>query len=249
MGFLDFFSKKNRQPGEAPRLSGRELTRLGRLVESKLSQNYDRQEAIEQLGRMATPEAVSLLLKRFNWSMDPSITDQEEKEAAANGIRAAGEPALDPIREYCKRAESLTWPLKVLKDLVPEDRLVEELLSLLAEFDTEYVRNPEPKIQLITLLGDYPSEKVKIAVERFLADASEPVRFAAATALFAVNDPTSVTALVGALGEEESIRVKNRVAQGLAERHWPIPPELRPACKAALPPEYRLSEAEVVRAS
>jgi HEAT repeat protein len=242
MGLFDFKKKKGSK-------NEREVARLARLVENKLSQNYDRQEAIEALGRIATAESSAALFKRFNWHLDPSITDQEEKEAAVRGIVAAGEQALEPLREYCKRAHSLTWPFKILREIVPEDRFAEELLGLLDQFDTEYMRDPEPKIQLIDELKSYPSEEVRVAVEPFVGDASEPVRFTAVQTIFAVNQDSSVPALAAALAEEESLRVKNRIAQGLSERDWTIPDELREACARALPPGYRLSDARVRRSS
>ena len=43
-----------------------------------------------------------------------------------------------------------------------------------------------------------------------------------------------------ALAEEESLRIKNRIASGLAERDWEVPEELRDTCAKALPPGYRL---------
>jgi hypothetical protein len=228
--------------------SDRELARLGKLVGSKLSQNYDRQEAIDELGKLGTAEAAALLLKRFDWLMEPSITDQEEKEAAARGIVSAGEEALDPIRDYCKKAESLTWPLKVLRQVVPEERFVEELLSVLDLFDTEYVRNPEPKIQLIALLEEFPSDDVRVAIEPFVLDASEPVRFAAVTTVFAMKDPESAASLIAALEEEESLRVKNRLAQNFVDLGWEVPDELLETAKKHLPPGYRV-DGKRVRAS
>jgi HEAT repeat protein len=221
------------------------MARFERLVSNKMSQNLDRQEAIEELSKMADGRAVAVLLKRFNWSMDPSITDQEEKEAAASGIAAAGVEALDPIRAYAKKAESLHWPIKILRQIVPEEEIVDELLALLDQFDTEYLRNPSPKVQLIETLEAYPGEDVRIAVEPFLGDTSEPVRFAAVTTLFAVNDSQSTPALVAALEEEESLRIKNRIAQGIAERSWEVPEELREACVGALPENYRMDGAKV----
>ena len=161
MGLFDLFSKKK---SEAPRASERELARYERLLSSKLSQNLDRQEAIEALCRMESAAAAAVLLKRFDWMLDPSITDQEEKEACARGIVAAGEAAIGPVREYCKRAESVMWPLKVLKRIVPSESLAEELLALLDQYDTEYVRNVEPKVQLITELAAHKSEDVRIAL-------------------------------------------------------------------------------------
>jgi HEAT repeat protein len=244
MGLFDLFSKKK---SDAPRASERELARYERLLSSKLSQNIDRQEAIEALCRMESAAAAAVLLKRFDWMLDPSITDQEEKEACARGIVAAGEAAIGPVRSYCKRAESVMWPLKVLKSIVPKESLAEELLALLDQYDTEYVRNVEPKVQLITELAEHKTEDVRIALEPFLQDASEPVRFATVTSVFELGDSASVPSLVAALVAEESQRIKNRISQRLAELGWSIPEELREELRAALPSGYRL-EADKVRA-
>jgi HEAT repeat protein len=196
---------------------------------------------------MGSPQAVAILLKRFNWHLDPSITDQDEKEMALEGIVAAGESALEPIREYCRKAESLTWALKALERIVSQDHLEEELLTLLDQFDTEYVRNPEPKAQLLASLAAFPSDAVRTAVEPFLEDASELVRFAAVSTVFAMSDQQSVPSLVAAIEHEESLRVKNRIAQGLSERQWTIDEAQRDACEHSLPAGFRLVGA-VVRA-
>jgi HEAT repeat protein len=247
MALFDFLSKKGK--GEAPprKVSERELARLERLVSNKMSQNYDRQEAIEELSKMATADSATALLRRFTWHMDPSITDQEEKEAAMRGIVAAGDAALDPIREFCRKAESLTWPLKVLREIVAKERYAEELLGLLDEFDTEYTRNPEPKVQLIAALEEFPSEDVRIAVEPFVEDMSEPVRFTAVTTVFAVNNPASLSTLISTLEQDESLRVKNRIAQGLSDRSWEISAELCDACRKALPTDFSLQGNKVRR--
>jgi HEAT repeat protein len=240
MGFLDLFKKQ-----DSGTSSERELARLQKLVSNKFSQNIDRQDALERLAQMRTPLAADVLLKRFSWTLDPTITDHEEKELAVSGIASVGTPALEPLRRYCARAESLTWPLKALRRIVEGDELVQELLALLDEFDTDYMRNPEPKLQLVQLLGEYPSDDVRIAVEPFLADASEAVRFAAVTTVFAVNDPKSAESLVSALADEESLRVKNRVAQGIAERGWEIPEQLRAKCAQALPDGFSMAGAVI----
>lgn len=237
MGLLDLFRKSERPAGTKV---DREIARLERLVSNKLSQNLDRQDALEQLGRIATAESTTVLLKRFNWYLDPSITDHEEKETAVNGIVAAGEAALEPIREYCRRAEGLTWPLKALEQIVPKERFVEELLLLLDQYDTEYVRNAEPKVQLLSALAAFPQADVKVAVEQFVEDASEPVRFAAVGTLFAMGQPDAVVSLVPLMEREESLRIKNRIAQGLCERGWLVPAELCPGCRKVLPTGYWL---------
>jgi HEAT repeat protein len=243
LGIFDFFSKGR---DERPK-GAKDIARLERLVANKLSQNYDRQEAIEQLSKIADAASVAALLKRFDWNLDPSITDQEEKASCLAGIVAAGEDALEPLRRYAKKAESLTWPLKILPEIVPAERVADEMLELLDQFDTEYVRNPEPKVQLLQALESYPSEEVRVAVEPFLADASETVRFNAANAVFAVNDEKSTPALVAALDGEESLRVKNRIAQGLAERGFAVPEALLEACRKNLPEGFALRGNRVER--
>jgi HEAT repeat protein len=244
MGLFDFLGKKKSGAGDT---SEREVARFERIVGNKLSQNIDRQEAIEALAKMGTRASAAALLKRFDWLMDPTILDSEEKESALAGIVRSGEHAIEPIRIYCRKSESLTWALKALAKIVPPERHAEELLALLDQFDTEYIRNPEPKIQLIDELSHHGSEEVRIAVEPFLNDASEPVRFASATALFVINLPESVTSLVAALETEESLRIKNRIAQGLVERKWPVPEEQLSTCKAALPADFRLEGSSIVR--
>jgi len=237
MGLFDLFRKSERPSATK---AEREIARLERLVSNKLSQNLDRQDALDQLGRFGTAEASVVLLKRFNWHLDPSITDHDEKETAVRGIVNAGEAALEPIREYCKRAEGLTWPLKALEQIVSGERFVEELLLLLDQYDTEYVRNHEPKVQLLNSLEPFPRPEVRIAVEQFLEDASEPVRFAAVNTVFAMGQEEAIVALATALEREESLRIKNRIAQCLVERGWHLPPELCAGVRKVLPTGYWL---------
>lgn len=245
MGLLNFFRKSSES--DKKQVSPRELARLTRVVGNKLSQDYDRQEAIAVLSELGSADGVRALLKRFDFNMEPTITDQDEKESAAEGIIAAGELALVPIRNYCARAESITWPIRILRKIVPEDHFVDELLELLEQFDTEYVRNPEPKIQLVNALEEYPTEEVRVAVEPFLQDVNENVRFHAAGTVFAAEQAASVPVFVDALVEEESLRVKNRIAGGLAQRQWEIPEGLRAKCAAALPEGFVLEGAVITR--
>lgn len=244
MGLFDLFSKKG-----SPSSEQRELLRLKKMVANKLSQNIDREDALFRLAEMKTPDAAKVLLSRFDWTLNPSIKDQEEKEAAVRGIAAAGEAALPVVRAYCLRAEALAWPLKALKGILPASSLEEELLGILDEFDTEYVRNPQPKVQLLQALGEFTSDDVRIAVQPFLGDTSEEVRFAAATTVLGCDLSAAVESLVSALIDEESLRVKNRIASGLVERGWKIPPSQQPELVAAVPPGFSLNSGALTGAA
>lgn len=244
MGFFDLFRNKDSAQGQT-----RELARLQKMTASKLSQDLDRQAALEKLAALGSSEAVKILLLRFNWTLDPSIRDQEEKSVALEGIVRAGDEALEPLRAFCKRAESISWPLKALRRIVPAERLEQELVALLNQFDTDYQRNPEPKVQLLQALEGFSSDELRTAVEPFLDDSSEAVRFAAVTALFGIDSSKSLKPLVGALANDESLRIRNRIAQGLVERSWEVPEDLSTTCSAALPRGFSLSGHHVIGAT
>ena len=237
MGLFDLFKGKtgSDKAASAQPAVDKNVARLGRVAGDKHAQNYDRIEAIEALARTPSAESAEALLRRFTFHIDPSITDQEEKDAALRGILAAGEAAIEPIRAFSARAASLTWPLKILKELVPADRYVDELVSLLNRFDTEYARNTDPKQQLIAELEHHKTPTARGAVVRFLEDVNEPIRFCATGTLFAQDDDASIVPLVKMLVAEESVRVKNRVAEGFVRRAaGPFRAELRAEVKAAL---------------
>jgi len=252
VGLFDFMKKKSAPPpspseGKKGASLDRSITARpvdkkvvgpGKVAADKKAQTYDRMEALQQLADMKSPDAAAALLKRFTFVIDPSITDQEEKEIAFQGVIAAGEDCVPAVLDFCvlsiKKAEQLTWPLKILRALLDDETYEEELITLLGHFDTEYARNVEPKVQVIQALEELVSEEVREAVAPFLEDVNETVRFHAVQTTFAQNEPGSLPALVKLLESEESVRVKNKVAEGLVFRGWPIPPELREATSKAL---------------
>jgi hypothetical protein len=243
VGLFDFLKKKSSPPPAAPgagRSGGaggsvdRKVVGPGKVAGDKRAQTYDRMEAIQVLADMKTPDAAAALLKRFTFVIDPSITDSEEKEVAFQGIVGAGKECVPAVVEFCLKAEQLTWPLKILHELLDDEAYEEEVIDLLARFDTEYTRSVEPKIQVIQALEEIVSEEVREAVAPFLEDVNETVRFHAVQATFAQNNKESLPAMVKLLEAEESVRVKNKVAEGLLFRSWVIPPELREATGKAL---------------
>lgn len=232
MGFFDFIKKKNSSPPPAhsggARSSGdKNVARLAKITGDKLAQNYDRMEALEILSRIKTTEAAAALLRRFSFSMEPSITDQEEKEVAFHGAVACGEVALEPLLDFCEKAESLTWPIKILKEILSEDRYVEELLDLLDAHDTDWSRNVDPKLHLIHALENQKNPEIQGVLLRFLEDVSEPVRFQTITTLFSLEDPTVLPEIFSKVAEEESTRLLVKIAENIAARNWQVPEEFR----------------------
>lgn len=234
MGLFDLFKGKTGSPEKKQNAAAKFAEAAG----SKRAQAYDRQDAISELCRLKSADAVEALLKRFTFQTDPSITDQEEKEAAFDGIVGAGREAIEPVRAFAAKAESLSWPMRVLKEVLPEDELVEELLVWLERWDTEYAKFIDPKLQILKGLEEHSHPDIREAVEPFLEDVNEEARFNAASTTLAQKDTASIAALIKLLMDEESVRVRGKVAEGFLTLGWEIPDDQRDAVRKVLPHQY-----------
>jgi len=235
MGLFDLFKSEKKNAKDAKNPASKWAERI-----EKRAQNYDRQEAIQALTEMATPDAVEALLRRFTFHMDPTITDQEEKESAFRGILRAGKDAIEPVRAFAGKAESLAWPMKIMKELLNDEEYVDELLRWLSRWDTDYSKFVDPKVQILAALEEHKHAGVRAGVERFLEDVNEPARFHASAALLAQEDAEAIPALAHLLGDEESVRVRTKIAEGLVARSWSIPADEREAVGKTLPSAFSL---------
>lgn len=241
MGLFDFLKSKPKESEAAAKPGDKNVARYAKTAGERLAQPYDRFEALEALSKIASPEATTALLKRFTFHVEPGTQDQEEKEVAFRGILAGGKGSIEPVLAFCEKAESLTWPLKILKHLLTDEEFVEEVIDLLGARDTEYQRNVDPKLHLLGALEGEKHEDARKEAERFLADASEPVRFQAVITVLSAADEASLPALVQCAIDEESVRVRNKIGEGLKERGWVVPADQRDAFSRALSAgEHRL---------
>jgi hypothetical protein len=227
MGIFDFLKRGSTPPPKGAtspqKPINRKVASLAKLVADKRAQTYDRADAIRELAGMKSAEAAEVLIKRFTFSIDPSITDQEEKEAAFDAIVAAGKPMVEPIRAFCARAEVLTWPLRILHAILDDEEYKQELLTLAESFDTEYARNVEPKLQVVAALADVKGDEIHTALERFLDDVNETVRFHAVQSTFSQSRAASIEPLLKLLSVEESVRIKNKICEGFILKGWKVP--------------------------
>jgi len=217
MAFLGIFGKKS---------DASAVRKHADRVANKRAQAYDRWESIQALSQMRTKEAVGALLPRFTFYVEPSITDQEEKDAAFAGVVEAGAEGLEPVLAFLKRADSISWPLKMLDKIAQPDVVVGHLLDILLKMDTEYARDPESKIQILSTLAERRDPRVPEAVVRFLTDANETARFAAVGALIGQEAVVAhKAALVDALCAEDSVRVRNRIFEAFSVVNESVKPD------------------------
>lgn len=244
MGLFDFLRGRN-SGGADP------LQKHAERVLDKRAMSPDRFASIEYLCNVATDEAWRALLPRFNFTVDPSITDREEKQFILEHISEAGDTAVEPVKEFLRKAQAVNWPIKMLRALLPAEEFVAELIDVLAGQETAYQKNAEQKNQAIIALEDCPDPRVPDAVAPFLDDVSEDTRFHAVRTLLAQGDPKSAAPIYELLVRDDSLRIRTNVAEGLAEKGWACPEELREKVVAVLPRiatgPYTLDPAGVLR--
>ena len=236
MGLFDLFKGKSK--GKEGDKKSNPAAKWAEAAGSKRAQAYDRQEALHELAKLKTPEAAEALLRRFTFVTDPSITDQEEKEIAFDAIVAVGKDAIEPVRAFAAKAESLAWPMRILKELLDEEALVDELIVWLSKWDTEYAKFIDPKLQILAALEDYRNPKIREAVTPFLEDQTEQARFNAVATVLSQKEPESLDALVARLLEEESVRIRTKIADGVCQLGWEIAEDKRDAVRKVLPYEF-----------
>jgi hypothetical protein len=227
MGFFDFFKGKggSARGGAADE---RALMRHAERVMDKRAMSPDRFASIEFLCRLGTAEAWRALLPRFNFNVDPGITDREEKYYIVEAITGNPEHAVEPLREYLRSGQSINWAIKLLREILSPEDFVAEMVDYLRTFDTGYEKNFDRKLQLIMSLEDVPDPRVTAAVLPFLEDFTEDVRFHAVRTLLAQNDEAAARGpLLALLLRDDSVRIRTTVVEGLADRGWAIEPEQR----------------------
>jgi hypothetical protein len=234
MGFLDIFKGSN------------PMEKHGARVANRRAQAPDRWESIQYLSKQKSAEAAAALLERFTFRVDPSITDQEERDAAFAGILDCGPAAVEPLRAFLRKSDSIAWPLKALERLLSADEVTEELLGLLSSMQTEYERDPDKKIQVIASLEQRKHGRIRSAVERFLGDANETVRFHAVATIYAQGAPGEalddalVARVLDVFGREDSVRTRARILDGFTASGTPVPSEARESVFARLPDTHAM---------
>ncbi len=214
MAFFDLFSR--RSPEQV-------IKKHAARLRNKRAQAQDRWESIKILRGIGSSAAVEALLLRFTYTTDPSITDQEEKDTACEAIIAIGAPAVDPIREFLRKSDTLSWCLRMLRGLLEPDAVVGVLIELLEGMDTDYERDPQKKNQVLAILEDTVDPRITSAALRFVDDVNETARFNAVGAVLAQADAEEHRGrLLEVLVGEESMRVRARILDGFIDAGWEL---------------------------
>lgn len=235
MGLLDFIfdKEKSRQ---------RWLKKRKKTLTNMYTQTAERNYAVEMLREDGTPEAIEVLLSRFEETCPNHTTDAEEKNFVYSVLVDLGRrnevDVVGTIVDYLKDVdENINWPLKALTDLVSYDEMADLITELLAAADIGYRRNPEKKRELILRAAEFQSDELADQIIRFLEDDNETIRFLAVDALMAQEkEGLAEEPLRQRLEVEESLRILQKIAEIFVDHpEWTIPDDSREDVEIGLP--------------
>jgi HEAT repeat protein len=192
-------------------------------LKAKVTQKYgdplSRQKAISQLAELRIPEAISSLMARFTITVEPLTTDADEKEQTFEYIKARGEDAIAPVKDFLARSEQASsWALRILSALLPEPQVIGIATEMLEKLGSSYSRDPEKKVVLLNFLSDKDDPRIAPMVMPFLEDMSDDVKLAALKALGPLkHEPAREPMLKLLTAEDTARRVQTQAIAALAE--------------------------------
>jgi hypothetical protein len=218
MGFLDIIFGS----------PAKQLDRQCKRVQNINAQPEDREAAALFLAEDGSEQAIYGLLGRFDVRIENAMKDRNEKAFVFELLVALGAPVLEPAILFSKRCKNIANPLRLIEALGGTEPLLATVLEMLdLEAEKEDFK-PDRKRHLLVLLAEHRDERIAPSAARFLDDFDEGVRYAAAQAVIAQDNEQCREALIAALAnpEEESNRLRVRIAEIVAQRHWALDPHV-----------------------
>ncbi len=242
MGLFDYFSK---DAGNA-----RRKERARKKLANMYYQTNERLASAQEMAAMARDgdtEAIAILLMRFEHLAPSSQIDRDEKEYVLTLLSDLGDAAVPTVIKYVRTTQHpVYWPLRFLIGHWPNERFVEFLSEILEETDNEYVRDPKKKIGILQLACDYDSPRLRVAMEPFVEDQNETVRFHAVDAIIRWDSDNAGEVLQSRLtSDEESGRITTRVVTTFADKKWVVTKELDDV-RESLPPGFALTSKNTI---
>jgi len=210
VGILDIFG------GGTPAAKAQKL-------KAKVTQKYGdplvRQKAIQQVAQLRVPEAVTVLMARFTFTVEPQTTDADEKEQTFQHLCDLGKDAVGPVTEFLRKAEhASSWALRILSASLPEAEVVSIVVDELTRLGSAYTRDPEKKVVLLGFLTGKADERIGPVALPFLDDHSDDVKIAALKGLGPLKyEPAREPILKLLTGEETARRVQTNALEALFE--------------------------------
>jgi HEAT repeat protein len=215
MGLFDFFLSDDSK-----------IQRHQRRLNNRDAQPEDREASARWLADSGSPKALLALLTRFDTALEHQLKDQGEKELVYSLLVGKGSATIEPTVAWLKSCKQVALPLRLYEELTDNSKAIEAAFELLAAERARDDFKPDKKKRLLVWLADQRHPGATTAAAPFLGDFDEGVRYAALEVLAAQDGPDAQEPLLAALlrPDEESNRVRVRIADVFANRRWTVDP-------------------------
>jgi len=218
-----------------------------RRVTNRDTQPDEREQSVRWLLDEGSPKALRALLMRFDMTLPHQLNDKAEREHTYDLLLVKGDELLRPLRLHLKKCRSFAYPLRMFEEVTDAEQTIEMVYELIRiEYEKEDLNHPEKKRNLLIWLAERKHSGAVAAVEPLLKDFDEGVRIATIEVLLHQDEANLASMLEGALcrAEEDSNRIRVRVAQVFAQRGWSVSDGDQVGSR--LPQGYRLDGSRVV---
>ena len=207
----------------------------------RYAQHEARMEAADKLREIGTDEAIYGLARRFSATSENLGVDQDEKKRIQDILVAFGDRGVEPVKRYIRNHDKITWAIDALKQTLPKDALIPFLFETLKEGDPVQIRGAKAT-QILQALQSLDDPSVVDGVLPCLKSHDDTVRIAAVECLEAYADEKAREPLLETLTnpDEDSIRVKMRIAEALQKLDWDVK-GYRKKVESALPDTFRIT--------
>ena len=234
-------------------------------------------EHLELLAGTGDEEAIVTLLRCFQITVKPDkqeqtltpYDDEQEKWSLIDRLDGLEKQRLLVLKLLQKelatppwlspgRRDGIVWLIELLKAMAESttddeeqshEMIRDELVRALKAFDPEETyREPGRKIELLRALESYPSTESSEAIAPFLFDVDESVRHRAVESMAIAGCDDASEALCTVLLEDESLRIKQRTAEVIADLNCSIKGhQRRKEIEALLPKDVMVDKKGIVK--
>lgn len=210
---------------------------------NKYTQTADRLAAIDSLTKIGTEDAIAALLKRYQFRVEQSIADEDEKQQVYSSIVGLGDKAVHAIVQYIGTESGTYWPIKALRALAGDERTATHVIEAFDGITNSYGQNRERRQQLVDNLRNFAN--IDFVFDRLVTlvrDEDEEVVIRAVDGLSAREGRTDhVEGLFAILVDEAtSVRVRMMIFEIVVDQGWTVAPEQIAGLAAVLPPQYTI---------
>ncbi|TNE87944.1 MAG: hypothetical protein EP330_16775 [Deltaproteobacteria bacterium] len=213
MGLFDIFLSEDKL-----------IAKHARTITNRDAQEEDREASVRWLANQGSERAILGLLARFDMALEHQLKDKGEKDFTYDVLLSLGDKAVGPTEAFVRRSKQVAWPLRLHTALTSEARSLELVYELLAAEVAKNDFKPARKKALLLWLTERTDSGAIAAATPLLEDFDEGVRYAAAEVILGQNDAAGREPLLSVLDnpEEDSNRLKLRIADVFAQRRWSV---------------------------